>query len=138
MRSDSAGIALRQAQGACCAEFSGIALGRQRALMRRALRQQGRSVARSGVYGATADLPRLDFNEEISHSVRPGHRTCFPCGGEQTVMDHFFGESEYQNAPTDWFRSSILSISKATLVRRANPERAPTGEVRNITLPKRY
>ena len=68
--------------------------------MRRALSQQGRSVARSGVHGATADLPRLDFNEEISRSVRPGHRTCFPCGGEKTVMDHFFGESEYQNAPT--------------------------------------
>ena len=89
-----------------------------------------------GVYGSTADLPRLDFNEEISRSVRPGHRTGFPCGGEQTVMDHFFGKSEYQTlSPTGSLINPVDLEGDAGSARHPEKLRQERYE---ITLPKRY
>jgi hypothetical protein len=51
---------------------------------------------------------------------------------------HRFAKPSTSTLQPDLFCSSIPSISKATLVRLTSPDRAPTGEVRKITLPFRY
>jgi hypothetical protein len=58
-----------------------------------------RLVARGVPYGAAADLARLDLDEEVPNSIRPGHRSGLPGRREEIVVCQRLGESKHQNAP---------------------------------------
>ena len=66
------------------------------------LRQMGSMPIQASVrtaYGAAADLARLDLDEEVPNSVRPGHRARLPGRCEQIVMSQRLSESDHRNAP---------------------------------------
>jgi hypothetical protein len=58
-----------------------------------------RLVARGVPYGAAADLARLDLDEQVPNSIRPGHRSGLPGRREEMVVCQRLGESKHQNAP---------------------------------------
>src|SRR5687767_11224051 len=58
-----------------------------------------RHLARRTPYGAAADLPRLDLDEQVPDSIRPRHRSALPSRGEQVVVRYRLGEAEHQNTP---------------------------------------
>ena len=57
------------------------------------------SVARRAAYRAAADLARLDLDEQVPDSIRPGHGSGLPGRLEPVVVSHRLGESEHQDAP---------------------------------------
>ena len=76
-------------------------------------------------YGAAADLARLDLDEQVPDSIRPGHRSGLPGRCEQIIVSHRFSESEHQNTPARF----VLLIDSVDLERDTGAPDEPSREV---------
>jgi hypothetical protein len=73
-------------------------------------------------YGAAADRARLDLDEQVPDSIRPGHRSGLPGRCEQMVVSHRFSESEHQNTPARF----VLLIDSVDLERHTGATDQPS------------